>query len=137
MDDDRPLGPLRGLEEARMTSGYWFWLAVGFTGQFLFTARFLVQWLASERKREVVVPRAFWWLSIMGGAALLSYAISRRDPVIILGQSMGLFVYARNLMLGSKAEQASKSEAGSIAAMRPHVAIGSASGRRDASVSRL
>lgn len=121
------------------TSSYWFWLTVGFTGQFLFTARFLVQWLASERKREVVVPRAFWWLSIMGGAALLSYAISRRDPVIILGQSMGLFVYARNLMLGAKAERAlaSKDGDGPAAAMRPHVSIEPAPGRREASVSRL
>jgi len=97
-----------------------FWLVVGFTGQGLFTARFLVQWLASERKREVVVPRAFWWLSMLGGSALLSYAISRRDPVIILGQSMGLFVYARNLMLGMGhgREPEKRSVAG-----RPHVAI--------------
>jgi lipid-A-disaccharide synthase-like uncharacterized protein len=79
-----------------------FWLTVGFAGQGLFTARFLVQWLASEKEREVVVPAAFWWLSILGGAALLSYAVHRRDPVIIVGQSMGLFVYARNLKLESK-----------------------------------
>jgi lipid-A-disaccharide synthase-like uncharacterized protein len=78
------------------------WLAVGFLGQALFTARFLVQWLASERKRESIVPVAFWWLSLLGGLALLSYAIFRRDPVIITGQAMGLFVYVRNLMLVSK-----------------------------------
>lgn len=119
-----------------MSSGS-FWLIVGFTGQGLFTARFLVQWLASERKREVVIPRAFWWLSVLGGSALLSYAISRRDPVIILGQSMGLFVYARNLMLGTKAERASEDEKQPTAAMKPHVAIGPAPGRRDASVSQL
>jgi lipid-A-disaccharide synthase-like uncharacterized protein len=75
------------------------WLTVGFLGQALFTARFLVQWLASERKRESIVPVAFWWLSLLGGVALLLYAISRRDPVIITGQAMGLFVYVRNLML--------------------------------------
>jgi lipid-A-disaccharide synthase-like uncharacterized protein len=83
-------------------SSYSFWLTVGFLGQGLFTARFLVQWLASEKERAVVVPSAFWWLSILGGTALLSYAVHRRDPVIIVGQSMGLFVYARNLKLEAK-----------------------------------
>jgi lipid-A-disaccharide synthase-like uncharacterized protein len=79
-----------------------FWLTIGFVGQALFTARFLVQWVVSEKKRASVVPAAFWWLSLLGGAALLSYAISRRDLVIITGQVMGLFVYARNLMLVGK-----------------------------------
>jgi lipid-A-disaccharide synthase-like uncharacterized protein len=83
-------------------SSFSFWLTVGFVGQGFFTARFLVQWLASEKERAVVVPSAFWWLSIVGGTALLSYAVHRRDPVIIVGQSMGLFVYARNLMLEEK-----------------------------------
>lgn len=83
-------------------SSFSFWLTVGFLGQGFFTARFLVQWLASEKERAVVVPSAFWWLSILGGVALLSYAVHRRDPVIIVGQSMGLFVYARNLMLERK-----------------------------------
>ncbi len=82
-----------------------FWLTIGFLGQGLFTARFLVQWMASEKKRDAVVPVAFWWLSLLGGAALLSYAISRRDPVIVVGQSMGLFIYARNLMLIDKARR--------------------------------
>jgi lipid-A-disaccharide synthase-like uncharacterized protein len=76
-----------------------FWLIVGFLGQGLFTARFLVQWVISEKKRDCVVPVAFWWLSLLGGVALLAYAVFRRDPVIITGQGMGLFVYARNLML--------------------------------------
>jgi lipid-A-disaccharide synthase-like uncharacterized protein len=66
-----------------------FWLVIGFLGQALFTARFLVQWVASEKQRDSVVPVAFWWLSLLGGTALLSYAISRRDPVIIVGQSRG------------------------------------------------
>ena len=70
-----------------------------------FTARFLVQWVASERKRDSVVPVAFWWLSLLGGTALLLYAIFRRDPVIIIGQGMGLFVYVRNLMLVDKARR--------------------------------
>src|SRR4051795_13113881 len=82
-----------------------FWLTVGFLGQATFTARFLVQWIASEKKRDSVVPVAFWWLSLLGGLALLSYAISRRDPVIIVGQAMGLFVYVRNLMLVGKARR--------------------------------
>lgn len=82
-----------------------FWLTVGFLGQGLFTARFLVQWMASERRREAVVPVAFWWLSIAGGAALLSYAIARRDPVIVLGQSIGLAVYSRNLVLIDRARR--------------------------------
>ncbi len=68
------------------------WMAIGFLGQAIFTARFLVQWVVSEKKRDSVVPVAFWWLSLFGGMTLLSYAVSRRDPVIIVGQGMGLFV---------------------------------------------
>jgi len=75
------------------------WLVVGLLGQALFSARFLVQWLASERKRQSIIPVAFWWLSLCGGATLLAYALWRRDPVFILGQGMGLFVYTRNLIL--------------------------------------
>ena len=75
------------------------WLAVGLLGQALFSARFLVQWLASGRKRQSIIPVAFWWLSLCGGATLLAYALWRRDPVFILGQGMGLFVYTRNLIL--------------------------------------
>jgi lipid-A-disaccharide synthase-like uncharacterized protein len=81
------------------------WLIIGFAGQGLFTARFLVQWIASERKRDSVVPVAFWWLSLLGGLTLLSYASYRQDPVIIVGQAMGLVVYARNLMLVGKAKR--------------------------------
>ena len=75
------------------------WIGIGFAGQLLFTSRFLVQWIASERRRESVVPVAFWWFSLAGGATLLSYALWRHDPVFILGQAMGLVVYARNLAL--------------------------------------
>src|SRR3954470_13510423 len=81
------------------------WMAVGFLGQAIFTARFLVQWVVSEKKRDSVVPVAFWWLSLFGGMTLLSYAISRRDPVIVVGQGMGLVVYVRNLMLVGKARR--------------------------------
>jgi lipid-A-disaccharide synthase-like uncharacterized protein len=73
------------------------WLGVGFLGQAFFSARFLIQWIASERLRKSVVPRAFWYFSIGGGMTLLLYALWRRDPVFILGQGAGLFVYARNL----------------------------------------
>jgi lipid-A-disaccharide synthase-like uncharacterized protein len=82
-----------------------FWLTVGFMGQALFTARFMLQWIASERKGKSVVPKAFWWLSLLGGTALLCYAISRRDAVIVTGQGMGLIVYARNLILMGKAKR--------------------------------
>lgn len=75
------------------------WLVVGFGAQGLFTGRFLLQWMHSERRRRSVVPKAFWYLSLSGGALLLAYAIHRRDPVFILGQSAGLIVYVRNLML--------------------------------------
>ncbi|QDU59527.1 lipid-A-disaccharide synthase [Planctomycetes bacterium Pan216] len=75
------------------------WLTVGFGGQALFSARFLVQWLASERKGESVIPIAFWYLSLSGGASLLAYAIYRQDPVIITGQAFGVIVYVRNLVL--------------------------------------
>lgn len=75
------------------------WLAIGLTAQALFTGRFLVQWIATERKGRSVVPKAFWYLSLAGSSLLLVYAIHRRDPVFILGQSFGLVVYVRNLML--------------------------------------
>lgn len=73
------------------------WLIIGFSGQLLFSARFLVQWLTSERARRSVVPTAFWYLSIGGSLTLLAYAIHRLDPVFILGQSMGCMIYMRNL----------------------------------------
>jgi len=79
-----------------MTSDH-VWLTVGFLGQALFSARFLVQWIASEKKKQSVVPVHFWYFSIGGGLTLLVYAIYRLDPVFILGQGAGLFVYARNL----------------------------------------
>lgn len=75
------------------------WIALGLTGQALFSARFLVQWIASERRRQSHIPIAFWYLSIAGGVTLLAYAIYRGDPVFILGQSTGVFIYARNLHL--------------------------------------
>ncbi|HSH69978.1 MAG TPA: lipid-A-disaccharide synthase N-terminal domain-containing protein [Deferrisomatales bacterium] len=76
-----------------------FWLVVGFAAQALFSARFLVQWIASERRKRSTVPKAFWYLSLVGSALLLAYAVHRHDPVFILGQSFGFIVYIRNLML--------------------------------------
>ena len=76
-----------------------FWLAIGFTGQALFSMRFLIQWLCSEKQRRSVIPTAFWYFSIAGGVTLLSYAIYRMDPVFIVGQGAGLFIYMRNLHL--------------------------------------
>jgi lipid-A-disaccharide synthase-like uncharacterized protein len=80
-------------------SAWDIWLVIGFLGQFLFAARFIVQWVASERKRESHVPVPFWYFSLIGGAITTAYAIHRRDPVFIVGQASGLIVYARNLML--------------------------------------
>lgn len=75
------------------------WFIVGFMGQALFSARFLVQWVSSERRKRSVVPLAFWYFSIGGGATLLAYAIHRLDPVFIVGQAAGLLIYLRNLQL--------------------------------------
>ncbi len=74
-----------------------WWLVLGFLAQGLFTARFVVQWIASERAGKSVMPIAFWFFSIGGGLLLLVYALYRRDPVFIVGQAFGVFVYARNL----------------------------------------
>jgi lipid-A-disaccharide synthase-like uncharacterized protein len=74
-----------------------WWIVLGFVAQGLFTMRFLVQWIASERAGRSVVPMAFWVFSIGGGVLLFAYALYRRDPVFILGQGLGVFIYLRNL----------------------------------------
>jgi lipid-A-disaccharide synthase-like uncharacterized protein len=82
--------------------GHWLinpWLLLGFAGQGLFSMRFLVQWLASERAKRSVIPLAFWWFSLAGGGLLLCYALYKQDPVFIVGQAMGLGIYGRNLWL--------------------------------------
>jgi len=78
------------------------WLAVGFVGQLAFTGRFVLQWLYSEYKKRSMIPVGFWYLSIVGSALLLAYAIYREDPVFIVGQSFGFIVYLRNLQLIAK-----------------------------------
>ena len=75
------------------------WLFIGFFGQAIFASRFLIQWFYSEKAKKSYIPIGFWYLSIIGGASLLVYAISRKDPVIISGQMFGLIVYVRNLVL--------------------------------------
>ena len=72
-------------------------IIIGFGGQALFAARFLIQWITSESAQRSVIPIAFWYFSITGGIVLLTYAIWRKDPVIIAGQSVGILIYARNL----------------------------------------
>ena len=74
------------------------WLVLfGYVGQLMFTMRFLVQWIATERARKSVFPVAFWFFSIGGGVLLFIYALMKKDPVFILGQGFGVFIYARNL----------------------------------------
>ena len=75
------------------------WLIIGFIGQVAFGARFVIQWIASEKKGESTIPLAFWYCSIAGSIILLTYAIYREDPVFILGQSLGSIIYIRNLIL--------------------------------------
>jgi lipid-A-disaccharide synthase-like uncharacterized protein len=82
-----------------------FWVVFGLVGQACFSLRFAVQWIASEKKGESVVPNTFWYFSILGSLILLFYAIYRKDPVFILGQSFGSIVYLRNIMLIHKKKQ--------------------------------
>ncbi len=89
-----------------------FWLAFGLIAQLLFTARFLVQWISSERAGQSVVPMAFWFFSMGGGLMTLVYGVAKREPVIILGQGLATIIYIRNIMLilksrgsGSKVEK--------------------------------
>lgn len=81
------------------------WLLIGVFAQLMFSLRFIIQWLSSERERRSVVPTAFWWFSVFGGVTLLAYGLHRREPVIILGQAFGIVIYARNLMMIHKAKK--------------------------------
>ena len=82
------------------------WLTVGFGGQAIFSMRFIVQWLSSEKQKRSVIPIAFWYLSIFGAITLCAYAIHRRDPVFIIGQAFGILVYLRNLYFIYKEKKA-------------------------------
>ncbi|MFN8830047.1 MAG: lipid-A-disaccharide synthase N-terminal domain-containing protein [Labrys sp. (in: a-proteobacteria)] len=98
------------LHEVFVTQLDW-WIVLGFIAQALFTARFVIQWLASERAGRSIIPFAFWVFSIGGGALLLIYAIHRRDPVFILGQALGLLIYFRNVSFVLKERKAARGEA--------------------------
>lgn len=89
-----------------MTETHWY--IFGFVFQGCFMARFIVQWIASEKAKKSVVPTSFWLLSIVGAVGLLTYAIHRKEPVFAFGQSTGLFIYFRNLVLISKARKHEK-----------------------------
>jgi lipid-A-disaccharide synthase-like uncharacterized protein len=84
---------------ASISTAELLWLTVGLVAQLMFSMRFIVQWIASERARRSIVPEMFWYFSVAGGALLLAYAVYRLDPVFILGQGMGLLIYARNIHL--------------------------------------
>ena len=92
------------------------WLTVGFAAQLMFSMRFIIQWIASERARRSIVPETFWYFSLVGGALLFAYAIYRMDPVFILGQGSGLFIYARNLhlIIRGKRQDAAAAEAAAL-----------------------
>ncbi|HYR52628.1 MAG TPA: lipid-A-disaccharide synthase N-terminal domain-containing protein [Candidatus Dormibacteraeota bacterium] len=83
------------------------WYAVGFLGQLIFGSRFFIQWIVSERARRVIIPKLFWYLSLLGGVALFAYALYRRDPVFAVGQGLGLIVYTRNIILHRAPQPAS------------------------------
>ena len=82
------------------------WVIIGFIGQALFGARFIIQWIVSEKRGESTIPLAFWYCSIGGSVVLLTYAIHREDPVFIVGQSLGSIIYIRNLVLIDKKKKA-------------------------------
>ena len=89
------------------------WLLIGVVGQGLFFMRFFVQWVASERRGESVIPIAFWYFSLSGGVVLLAYALWRRDPIFIMGQATGIVIYCRNLyfVIGANRERATSASA--------------------------
>ncbi len=86
------------------------WFVLGIVGQVMFSGRFLVQWLVSEKHAKSIVPVAFWYLSIAGGICLMVYGLKRAEPIIILGQSFGLIVYARNLYFIHREKRDAKAE---------------------------
>jgi lipid-A-disaccharide synthase-like uncharacterized protein len=98
------------------------WLGVGFGGQALFAARFLVQWWHSERSKRSVIPMGFWYCSLGGGATLLLYAIHRREIVFMLGQASGLVVYLRNIHLVRRERAAQSQASGSQSGVQPSAA---------------
>ncbi|MFO1032248.1 MAG: lipid-A-disaccharide synthase N-terminal domain-containing protein [Planctomycetota bacterium] len=96
--DQSSRGPWEVLLNVSSPAGF-AWVALGFFGQVLFTGRMLVQWLVSERQKRSVVPVAFWWMSLIGASMLLVYFVWRKEPIGVLGQATGWFVYVRNLWM--------------------------------------
>jgi len=84
------------------------WLTIGFGGQAVFSMRFIVQWLSSEKQKRCVIPVAFWYISIVGAIFVFTYAIHRRDPVFIVGQAFGILIYSRNLYFIYSEKKAAK-----------------------------
>ncbi|MGH1406677.1 MAG: lipid-A-disaccharide synthase N-terminal domain-containing protein [Rhodomicrobiaceae bacterium] len=82
-----------------ISSGELLWLSLGLGAQAMFSTRFIIQWIASERAKKSIVPEAFWYFSFVGGFMLFMYALHRMDPVFIIGQGTGLFIYSRNIYL--------------------------------------
>ncbi|MEM7749687.1 MAG: lipid-A-disaccharide synthase N-terminal domain-containing protein [Pseudomonadota bacterium] len=89
------------------------WLTIGFTAQLMFSMRFILQWIASERAKQSIVPEVFWYFSFAGGTMLFAYAIYRVDPVFIMGQGTGLLIYARNIHFIWKDKQAANKDGSS------------------------
>ena len=85
------------------------WVIIGFIGQGLFSARFILQWIVSERKKQSIIPVGFWYFSLLGGVTLFAYALHKEDPVFIVGQGAGLLIYSRNLYLIRKRAKTDKS----------------------------
>ena len=85
------------------------WMIIGFVGQGFFSARFIVQWIMSEIKKQSIIPLGFWYFSLLGGATLFAYALYKEDPVFIVGQGAGLLIYSRNLYLIRKRAKMDKS----------------------------
>ncbi len=90
--------------------GSLIWVGIGLLGQIVFSCRFLVQWLVSERERRSVIPEVFWWISLFGGVCLFVYFVWRQDLVGVLGQSSGVVIYARNLRLIAKERRRKRRE---------------------------
>jgi lipid-A-disaccharide synthase-like uncharacterized protein len=98
LQDQRSRGFWEVLLNVSSPTGF-LWVTIGFLGQLLFTGRMLVQWLVSEKNRRSVVPPAFWWMSLIGASMLLVYFAWRKEPIGVLGQATGWFIYVRNLWL--------------------------------------
>ena len=86
------------------------WMIIGFVGQGFFSARFIVQWIMSEIKKQSIIPIGFWYFSLLGGVTLFAYALYKEDPVFIVGQGAGLLIYSRNLYLIRKRAKTDKSK---------------------------